>query len=77
MYVYDEATSSHILMGKVPIDVKADSINISNVVASMDDGMYYPEGCLTGATSEPAAEPASEPSSEEPEDSQEDTGSDQ
>ncbi len=77
MYVYDEAASSHILMGKVPIDVKADSINISNVVASMDDGMYYPEGCLTGATSEPAAEPASEPSSEEPEDSQEDTGSDQ
>tara|TARA_B100000925_G_scaffold286297_1_gene263794 strand:+ start:533 stop:1609 length:1077 start_codon:yes stop_codon:yes gene_type:complete len=64
MWVYDEASSGHLLQGTTPVKVFANSINIANVVSGHDDGLLYPDNCLLSSGSEPAGEPAEEPRGE-------------
>ena len=44
MYVWDGST--HVLMGTTVLEIKPDSVNISNVYTGHDDGIYYPASCI-------------------------------
>lgn len=38
-----------VLLGSTSLDIQADSVNISNIYTGIDDGIYYPASCLSGA----------------------------
>ncbi len=44
MYVWDG--SQHVLMGITSLEIKADSVNISNIYTGYEDGLRYPDSCL-------------------------------
>jgi hypothetical protein len=48
MWIWDEASSSHLLVGATVMDVIADSINISSTYAGYNDGVVYPDSCVEG-----------------------------
>lgn len=46
MYVWDDATSTQKLIGSTSLEVKANSVNISNIYTGHDDGIAYPASCV-------------------------------
>jgi hypothetical protein len=44
MYGFDG--TDHALLGQTILEIKADSVNISNIYMGRDDGIYYPDTCL-------------------------------
>lgn len=44
MWVFDGA--EYVLLGSTRLDIKAGSVNISNIYTGHDDGIAYPESCL-------------------------------
>ena len=46
MYVWDDATSTQKLIGSTNLEVKANSVNISNIYTGHNDGIRYPNACL-------------------------------
>jgi hypothetical protein len=41
--------TEHVLLGSTVLNILAGSVNISNIYAGHDDGIAYPDSCLTGA----------------------------
>ena len=46
MYVWDDANQNHMLIGSTVLEIKANSVNISNIYTGHDDGVRYPNACL-------------------------------
>jgi hypothetical protein len=46
MYVWDDASASQKLIGSTTLEVKANSVNISNIYTGHDDGIRYPDACV-------------------------------
>lgn len=46
MYVWDEAAKTQKLIGSTSLEVKANSVNISNIYTGHDDGIAYPPSCI-------------------------------
>lgn len=44
MYGWDGST--HVLLGATTLEIKADSVNISNIYTGHEDGIAYPASCL-------------------------------
>lgn len=41
--------TEHVLLGSTVLNILSGSVNISNIYAGHDDGIAYPDSCLTGA----------------------------